>query len=63
MTMQLILGADVVKIEHPQYGDDTRSFDFIYTRCQYIFYYINRGKRSVALDLKKDVDFVKELIE
>ena len=65
-TMQLAdLGADVVKIEHPQYGDDTRSFGppFIRDVSTY-FISINRGKRSVALDLKKtdDVDFVKELI-
>lgn len=65
-TMQLAdLGADVVKIEHPEYGDDTRSFGppFIRDVSTY-FISINRGKRSVALDLKKveDVEFVKELI-
>ena len=65
-TMQLAdLGADVVKIEHPQYGDDTRSFGPPFVRdVSTYFISINRGKRSVALDLKKaaDVDFVKELI-
>lgn len=65
-TMQLAdLGADVVKIEHPEYGDDTRSFGPPFVRdVSTYFVSINRGKRSVALDLKKadDVDFVKELI-
>ena len=65
-TMQLAdLGADVVKIEHPEYGDDTRSFGPPFVRdVSTYFISINRGKRSVALDLKKaeDIDFVKELI-
>ncbi|HCH62149.1 MAG: formyl-CoA transferase [Deltaproteobacteria bacterium] len=54
-TMHLAdLGADVVKVEHPSGGDDTRSYgppfqDGIST----YFLSINRGKRSVALDLKQ----------
>ena len=36
-TMQLAdLGADVVKIEHPKYGDDTRSFGPPFVRDEYI---------------------------
>ena len=57
-TMQMAdLGADVVKVEHPTYGDDTRSFGppFIRDVSTY-FVSINRGKRSVALDLKLDTD-------
>lgn len=53
-TMNLAdLGADVVKIEHPERGDDTRSFGppFVNDVSTY-FLSINRGKRSVALDLK-----------
>lgn len=53
-TMHLAdLGADVVKIEHPEKGDDTRSFGppFIDDVSTY-FLSINRGKRSVALNLK-----------
>lgn len=65
-TMQLAdLGADVVKIEHPTYGDDTRSFGppFVGDVSTY-FVSINRGKRSIALDLKKtdDIALVKQLI-
>ena len=65
-TMQLAdLGADVVKIEHPEYGDDTRSFGPPFVRdVSTYFVSINRGKRSMALDLKKaeDVDVARRLI-
>lgn len=49
------LGADVVKIEHPENGDDTRSFGppFVNDVSTY-FLSINRGKRSVTLDLKTE---------
>ncbi len=51
------LGADVVKIEHPKGGDDTRSFGPPFVRgVSTYFLSINRGKRSVALDLKKTGD-------
>ena len=51
------LGADVVKVEHPQKGDDTRSFGppFVHGVSSY-FLSINRGKRSIVLDLKKTSD-------
>lgn len=47
------LGADVVKIEHPETGDDTRSFGppFTHNMSTY-FLSINRGKRSITLDMK-----------
>ena len=47
------LGADVVKVEHPKTGDDTRSFGppFIQNMSTY-FLSINRGKRSITLDMK-----------
>jgi crotonobetainyl-CoA:carnitine CoA-transferase CaiB-like acyl-CoA transferase len=47
------LGADVVKIEHPVGGDETRSWGppFVGDESAY-FLSVNRGKGSVALDLK-----------
>ena len=53
-TQQLIdLGARVLKIEEPDKGDDTRGFGppFIAGESTY-FMSINRGKESVAVDLK-----------
>jgi crotonobetainyl-CoA:carnitine CoA-transferase CaiB-like acyl-CoA transferase len=47
------MGADVIKIENPDGGDDTRSFlhpNFHGVSTYYLT--INRNKRSIALDLK-----------
>jgi formyl-CoA transferase len=55
-TQQLVdLGARVIKIEHPKDGDDTRRFGppFIAGESTY-FMSVNRGKESVAIDLKHD---------
>ena len=47
------LGADVVKIEHPRGGDETRSWGPPYAGGEAAYFLsVNRGKRSVALDLK-----------
>jgi crotonobetainyl-CoA:carnitine CoA-transferase CaiB-like acyl-CoA transferase len=45
------LGADVVKVEPPQ-GDEWRRYDPFEDGESRYFYALNRGKRSVALDLK-----------
>lgn len=53
------MGADVVKVEHPDGGDETRSWGPPFAaaagseRGESAYYFsVNRGKRSCALDLK-----------
>jgi crotonobetainyl-CoA:carnitine CoA-transferase CaiB-like acyl-CoA transferase len=46
------LGADVVKVEHPDGGDLARGYDSVVAGQSAYFVWANRGKRSVALDLK-----------
>ena len=49
------LGADVVKVERPGTGDDTRSFGPPFSQgVSTYFLSINRGKRSLVLDLKSE---------
>jgi crotonobetainyl-CoA:carnitine CoA-transferase CaiB-like acyl-CoA transferase len=57
-TMHLAdLGADVVKVERPEFGDDTRSFGPPFSDgVSTYFLSINRGKRSICLDLKDPGD-------
>jgi formyl-CoA transferase len=52
------LGFDVIKVERPGTGDDTRGWGPSY------FLGLNRGKRSVALDLKDEGDraLARELV-
>ncbi len=56
-TMMLAdLGARVVKVEHPDGGDDSRSFGPFSAGSSLYFTRVNRGKQSVALDLKNPRD-------
>ena len=49
------LGADVVKVEHPDGGDETRAWGPPFSGGHSTYYLaVNRNKRSVALDLKSD---------
>lgn len=47
------LGADVVKVERPDGGDFGRRYDSVVKGLSAYFVWLNRGKRSVALELKQ----------
>src|SRR6202044_3857568 len=48
------LGADVIKVEHPERGDDLRSWRVKDVEVFWKVY--SRNKRSIALDLKNPAD-------
>jgi len=54
-TMQLAdLGAEVIKIERPGIGDDSRYFGPFKNKESAYFISINRNKKSITLNLKKE---------
>ncbi|MBO4254540.1 CaiB/BaiF CoA transferase family protein [Streptomyces griseorubiginosus] len=51
------LGADVIKVEHPTTGDDTRAWGPPHAHGEATYYLsVNRNKRSLALDLRDERD-------
>ena len=47
------LGAEVIKVEHPERGDDTRDWGLRIGRTETAYFNsVNRNKRSIALDLQ-----------
>jgi crotonobetainyl-CoA:carnitine CoA-transferase CaiB-like acyl-CoA transferase len=46
------MGADVVKVERPDGGDFARAYDGALNGLSAYFAWLNRGKRSITLDLK-----------
>jgi len=59
------LGADVIKIERPDGGDSARAYDGALNGVSAYFAWLNRGKKSVVLDLKDDAQLsvAKQLVE
>lgn len=47
------LGAKIIKVERPKTGDDSRSFGPYKNGQSAYFVSLNRGKKSIAIDLKK----------
>ena len=50
------LGARVIKVEAPEIGDDSRKFGPFIKDYSAYFMSLNRGKESIALNLKNDED-------
>jgi itaconate CoA-transferase len=50
------LGADVIKVERSNGGDFARSYDGVLNGLSAYFAWLNRGKRSITLDLKTTRD-------
>lgn len=48
------LGADVIKVERPPYGDVARTTGPYQNGWSAYFFSVNRGKRSIAIDLRKE---------
>ena len=48
------LGAEIIKLEPPGSGDDTRGFPPHRGGESHYFIAINRGKRSIVIDLRTD---------
>lgn len=66
-TMQLgDMGADIIKIEEPDRGDDTRAFGPPFVSGEAAYYLsVNRSKRSCALNLKcpEAAQIIRRLVE
>lgn len=59
------MGAEVLKIEEPRHGDETRAWPPLIEGSSAYFRAVNRSKKSVALDLKTAAgrDVLERLIE
>lgn len=59
------MGAEVIKIERPTYGDDTRQFAPFQNGESGYFMFLNRGKKSIEMNLKDeaDLEIVRSMIK
>jgi len=59
------MGAEVIKVERPDIGDDSREFGPFINGQSVYFISLNRGKKSIALDLKKpeSIEIIKKLVK
>jgi crotonobetainyl-CoA:carnitine CoA-transferase CaiB-like acyl-CoA transferase len=59
------MGAEVIKIEDPRHGDDTRAWAPFVDGWSTYYLTVNRNKKSVAIDLKSDEGraLLEDLIE
>lgn len=59
------LGAEVIKVERPYTGDDSRAFGPYVENESMYFISINRNKKSITVNLKSDKgkDIIKELVK
>lgn len=57
------MGADVIKIEHPERGDDTRRFGAARDGVSFYWKLVSRNKRHVTLDLSKGAEIARELFK
>ncbi len=55
------MGADVIKVEHPVRGDDTRHFGNERDGVSFYWKLVSRNKRCVTLDLSKGADVARKL--
>lgn len=58
-------GAEVIKVEHPKRGDDTRDWGLRIGKTETTYYNsMNRNKRSITLDLQSEqgIQIVRELL-
>ncbi|HYF17857.1 MAG TPA: CoA transferase [Ramlibacter sp.] len=65
-TLLADFGADVIKVEHPDRGDGSRYLDEVFgAGMSSYFVGLNRGKRSIALDLQSPdgIEVVGQLLE
>lgn len=59
------LGAEVIKVEVPETGDDSRQFGPFKNNKSLYFISINRGKKSISVNLKteKGKNIIKQLVQ